>query len=439
MSWAKYIPILSQHFNPAQTPIPPDDIPLIILIDGNTNLDGLSILSGHSIEFLYSRFEILVEMGLISWKDMDVEAQARKYTGTERTSSSLGEAPVILGAVRVERRPTKIPTMPPPPPFPNPSSIPATNTDTAISETNTLPLEASPDTTDTGMEVPATTSVSMPSLTASIPPPPPFPSPRPTPMPSVVAVEQENNVSPTASMPPPPPFPGQSIDTKASTSLESESAPPSPPAHASKASENRDMDAPTTTEQDAQKTTRHIPAMPLTSWEKDRQQHDNKPKAAAHTEPTADKQAPQDKKDSSAPPKIPRLQPGVPLTSWEAQKLREQNPDATAATGTTTASSDSTSKTQTSHDATTATVPAHDTHSTSAATQEEEHWDSIDDWWALTPEYVGLPRKDYESILQQREQRQQNKNLGHQEEDHGHPFTPQWRNEIFGSGASSKS
>ena len=68
------------------------------------------------------------------------------------------------------------------------------------------------------------------------------------------------------------------------------------------------------------------------------------------------------------------------------------------------------------------------------ALEEEEAWDSVDDWWALSPEDVGLHSEDYAELIQKRKERQMAAEGNREEEDDSHDFNPMWRKELFGVG-----
>ena len=58
----------------------------------------------------------------------------------------------------------------------------------------------------------------------------------------------------------------------------------------------------------------------------------------------------------------------------------------------------------------------------------------MDDWWALSPEDVGLRSEDYAELIQKRKERQMEAEGSNEIDDDDHDFNPMWRKELFGTG-----
>lgn len=471
MSWNKRIPMLSNDFNPANSgsQLSPEDIRLIILIDGATNLDGIAVLAGVETENLYEPFERFAEMGAITWKNVSLEDSRKKYSHEDRTTSSLGEPPSIVGSSRLERSPKPRPKpappqrpaprspsgMAPPPPTPPPAS--ARQAPMSPSEMPPPPPTPAP----AGMAPQAA-----PRSPSDMPPPPPTPVPGSVDPGSLNASPSMTPPPPSAFTPPPPTeAPARkakpSFSTWGSEQFETKQDEPfkqSEPAEATleptfsdpplsqnigegsttgQGEHTLDPDHQDVNDQEGESTMDEqpyvvspsksaLPPMPLTSWEKEKimREKGELPPESPSTSSSSSSSTSRSTRSTS-----PKSIPSMPITSWEAQQGRLPSPSEEGMSASEAELASIVPSTEEAPAASQKLEPSMDSMSTDAA---EEEWDSADDWWALGPEDVGLKHSDYTELIARRERRLQNKGLGEGDAEHDDGFTPLWREDLFG-------
>ncbi|TNE49615.1 MAG: hypothetical protein EP343_11180 [Deltaproteobacteria bacterium] len=477
MSWNKQIPVLSTSFNPASSgsQLSPDDIQLVILIDGATNLDGIAVLAGVEVEDLRTTFERFAEIGVITWKNVSLEDSRKKYSVEERTTSTGGEPPSIVGSKRLDRSPpprreplapkapTRKPTppapnpapsrpapprrpadMPPPPPTPvpvmqSPNPVPRTPSEMPPPPPTPMPVSSA------GSPFDSSPSATPPPPSAMTPPPPTSKAPaskgtssfakwEPKPSSSANAVQtqkvEEDTFESTLTEPPLSP---KRMGSPGGSNEEEHTLDPGP--YREKRSQNDGEQ--TVDEQPYASTSPQAPSrpMPLTSWEKEKLMRERG--EAPPEEPVTATDSSSPSNPVPARPRSSRGLPAMPITSWEAKQGRLPSPSQenmpAAEEGLSKSEAELTSLVPEQNPTTEMTLQDHSPSGKASSLEEsEEEWDSADDWWALMPEDVGLQRSDYQDLLTRRERRLQTKGLGEEEDEGDDGFTPQWREDIFG-------
>ena len=88
--FGQMIPVLSDDINLKQmeTLLTPDDIALIIMINGSMSVEGLARLADETPEQLLEQLNILEKKGIIFWKERVKNEAAIKYERVDRIIAS---------------------------------------------------------------------------------------------------------------------------------------------------------------------------------------------------------------------------------------------------------------------------------------------------------------------------------------------------------------